>query len=140
MRPAWNGSPAPQRAARGTASAHRIDDPGPAASSRSPAGANPRFGNPVSARDVYRLCERLPQHAGTLARRLLWSGRRRTVDTYSRPAKDDQWWSIPAVLRRWNRIVTGDEQLDHHRWIADRQLPRGELPSDFAVGIWRRPD
>jgi SAM-dependent methyltransferase len=91
------------------------------------------FGNLVSTRDIYRLCERLPHHAGTLARRLLWSGRRRTVDTYSRPAKDDQWWSIPAVLRRWNKLVTGDEQLDHYRWLADRYLPRSDLRA-LSVG------
>ena len=85
------------------------------------------FGNLVSARDVYRLCAHLPRNAGTSARRLLWSGRRRTVDTYSRPAKDDQWWSIPAVQRRWNRLVTGDPGLDHYQWIADRHLRRGGL-------------
>ncbi|MFN8826567.1 MAG: class I SAM-dependent methyltransferase [Planctomycetota bacterium] len=85
------------------------------------------FGNLVSARDVYRLCAHLPRNAGTSARRLLWSGRRRTVDTYSRPAKDDQWWSIPAVQRRWSRLVTGDPGLDHYQWIADRHLQRGGL-------------
>lgn len=81
------------------------------------------FGNLISARDVYRLCERLPRHAKTLAKRLLWSGRQRTVDTYSRVAKDDQWWSIPAVQRRWNRLVTGREDQDHYQWIAERHLP-----------------
>lgn len=91
------------------------------------------FGNLISTRDLRRLCERLPQHAGTLARRLLWSGRRRTIDTYSRAVKDDQWWSIPAVLRRWNRLVTGSEQLDHYRWIADRYLHQGGL-SAVSVG------
>jgi hypothetical protein len=56
------------------------------------------FGNLFSARDVVRLCERLPQHTRTLARRLLWSGRRRTVDTYSRPAKDDAAMTMTMTM------------------------------------------
>jgi SAM-dependent methyltransferase len=91
------------------------------------------FGNLVSTRDVVRLVQGLPRHTRTLAQRFLWSGRRRTVDTYSRPAKEDHWWAVPAVKRRWNRLVSGSEQIDHYQWIAERHLSRGGLRA-LSVG------
>jgi SAM-dependent methyltransferase len=91
------------------------------------------LGNLISGRDLYRFGSDLPRHAAMLARRLLLSGRGRTVDTWNSGVRDDTWASVPAIQRRWNTLVSGDAGVDHHAWVAQRYLAGGGLRA-LAVG------
>ncbi len=44
---------------------------------------------------------------------------RQWSDTEREPT---QWWSIPAVRRRWNELVSGDEKVDFPEYAARRYL------------------
>ncbi|HZN40680.1 MAG TPA: class I SAM-dependent methyltransferase [Planctomycetota bacterium] len=83
------------------------------------------LGNIVNFRDVQLLLSRLPTRAAQLVKRTLLSGRGRTIETYSRPVRNDQWWSVPAIQRRWNTLISGDPAVDHYSWIANKHLGAG---------------
>lgn len=34
----------------------------------------------------------------------------------------DSWYSIPAVQQRWNRLISGNERMDHRDWTAEHIL------------------
>ncbi len=36
------------------------------------------------------------------------------------------WWNIPAVQRRWNKMITGTEEQTPVTWVAQRWLTKGE--------------
>jgi SAM-dependent methyltransferase len=91
------------------------------------------FRNHVSLRDFQRFFAKLPMHLRQLAQRVSLTGRERTIDLYSRPIRNDQWWSVPAIQRRWNKLVSGDAACDHYAWLSDRYMTRGGL-SGLSVG------
>jgi 2-polyprenyl-3-methyl-5-hydroxy-6-metoxy-1,4-benzoquinol methylase len=37
-------------------------------------------------------------------------------------ARVSQWWDIPEMHRRWNRLITGDPDLDRVQYLVDRYL------------------
>lgn len=44
------------------------------------------------------------------------------------------WWEIAAVERRWNLLITGDEDLSPTRYIAARYFDGGELLRAVSLG------
>jgi 2-polyprenyl-3-methyl-5-hydroxy-6-metoxy-1,4-benzoquinol methylase len=56
---------------------------------------------------------------GAVAAKLRGSSRDRVVRQWNDTAPEPtQWWSIPAVRRRWNQLMTGDERIDFPAHVA----------------------
>jgi 2-polyprenyl-3-methyl-5-hydroxy-6-metoxy-1,4-benzoquinol methylase len=56
-------------------------------------------------------------------------GSRRVVEHWSEVAPSmTEWWAIPAVIRRWNRLMTGDADLTFPQYVAREHFaPRRDL-------------
>lgn len=37
------------------------------------------------------------------------------------------WWDVPRIARRWNRLITGDEEIDIYRHVTERYFGEGGL-------------
>ncbi len=48
-------------------------------------------------------------------------------------AAPKNWWEIPAVRRRWNRLITGEETLTPVQWVCRRWLTEKEYVA-FSPG------
>lgn len=56
-------------------------------------------------------------------------GEARVVEHWSRVDPSlTEWWAVPAVVRRWNRLMTGDPDLSFPEYVARRHFaPRRDL-------------
>ncbi|MHC4506449.1 MAG: class I SAM-dependent methyltransferase [Planctomycetota bacterium] len=100
------------------------------------------FGNLVNARDVLSLVRRLTPWGMLRTVSRLARGRRGMVEAaWDRTTSPLQsWWDIPAVRRRWNRMISGDPSIDYQQYIARKYLgggPPGEAIS-ICCGTGRR--
>lgn len=88
------------------------------------------LGNVVNRHDLDRLWRlaRRGQSGRALAK-LRVHGAARVVEHWARIDPSlTQWWAIPAVVQRWNRLMTGDPALTFPRYVAETYLlPRGAL-------------
>ena len=76
--------------------------------------------NFVNRHDVRRLYRKITTgDLGAVVRKLRGSSEERVVRQWSETAPaPTQWWSIPAVRRRWNSLVSGDELTDFPAYAA----------------------
>ena len=104
--------------------------------------------NAVNRHDLDRLW-RLTRRgqAGRALAKLRVRGTARVVEHWAQVDPSlTQWWAVPAVLERWNRLMTGDPALPFPEYVADRYLlplgPRRGLSLGCGTGgnevIWAR--
>lgn len=91
------------------------------------------FGNLVNAQDLGRVVEKVRQGYGA---RLLRTFRPAAADRVRAAWEETErqprdWWSVPAVRARWNRLITGDAELDPIAYVASTHLP----PEGGLVGL-----
>jgi SAM-dependent methyltransferase len=61
--------------------------------------------------------------SGFLASKFSFSGNRRTLSTFNDTASNaSNWWLIPGVRRRWNRMITGDETMIYEDYVVNKYL------------------
>lgn len=92
--------------------------------------------NLVNRHDVVRVRTKLVNRdVQSLVRKLSGSASDRVVRQWSDVSLDScQWWSIPAVRRRWNRLVTGSEEVDFPTYVTERHLRGGANRSALSLG------
>lgn len=80
--------------------------------------------NLVNRHDLERIRRKLRKgDLGSAVAKLRGSSQDRVVRQWNDVDREPtQWWAVPAVRRRWNRSVTGDEHLDFPAHVADRFL------------------
>jgi len=80
--------------------------------------------NLVNRHDAGRLYRRVGGgDVGAVVAKLRGNATERVVRQWSDTAPEPrQWWSIPAVRRRWNLMVSGDESVDFPAMCAERYL------------------
>ena len=87
----------------------------------------------VSRDDVARIVRKFAGTGGMQAVRRsvdsLVDSQQRVVDHWSEPGVERQWFDVPAVQRRWAKLVSGDADVDFRRHVAARY---------FADGVPRR--
>ncbi len=94
------------------------------------------FNNLINAHDVARLVEKLRQ--GYLRRLVHMFSRSQTERVRAawqhtaHPPK--HWGSIPAVRQRWNRLITGREDLDPAAYVAQRHFAGRKALTALSVG------
>jgi SAM-dependent methyltransferase len=80
--------------------------------------------NLVNRHDAGRLYRRVSgRDVGAVVAKLRGDATERVVRQWSDTAPEPrQWWSIPAVRRRWNLMVSGDAAVDFPAMCAERHL------------------
>lgn len=81
--------------------------------------------NIVNRHDISRVRRKLLKgEVGALVAKARGSSRDRVIRQWNESTvlEPTQWWVAPAVRRRWNLLVTGDENLDFPAHVAARYL------------------
>lgn len=82
--------------------------------------------NYINIYDFYKVFEiicRNPQKFMNIISRLPLSKMMKVKATWSSAQEDkSNWWDVPAVMKRWNYLITGDEQVDYCDYIAGKYL------------------
>lgn len=82
------------------------------------------FNGLINLYDFVVLAERLyTMGPGRIASKLARGSRARVAATWARTeSRSSNWWEIPAVVRRWNRLITGDETTTPTAHVCRRYL------------------
>ncbi len=78
----------------------------------------------MNSHDFRRLARQLRQGRVDKVAALLSGGRARRVERRwaGAGAPPAHWWDVPAVRRRWSRLVSGDPEVEPRRHLARRHL------------------
>jgi ubiquinone/menaquinone biosynthesis C-methylase UbiE len=91
--------------------------------------------NLINIHDFYALLRRCPRVVGRLASKLTTGSRERVASAWSHiDSPPTNWWDIPAVKERWNRLISGDPRVDHCRYIGQKYLAGREGLSALSLG------
>ena len=95
--------------------------------------------NWINRQDLVWLQERLLAGEVSVQLRSLFRSDRSRVEkrwkhTHQPPV---HWWDIPDIPRRWNRLITGDEDTPPHTWLVEHCLQerRGLRALSLGCGI-----
>ncbi|HEX7502906.1 MAG TPA: class I SAM-dependent methyltransferase [Acidobacteriota bacterium] len=94
------------------------------------------FGNWINIHDLERLGEKIARGEWRQVARKLRSdarGKTRAAWEHTQDAPIHAW-DIPALRRRWNKLVSGDEAVDHVAYIAGRYLQGRRGLKAFSPG------
>lgn len=82
------------------------------------------FNNLVNRHDAIRLTRKLGTgQIGCLAEKIHVRGSSRVVAHWSTQSDlPQQWWDVPAVVRRWNTFASGNPDISFPRLVADSWL------------------
>ncbi|MGE7432955.1 class I SAM-dependent methyltransferase [Kitasatospora sp. NPDC001175] len=82
------------------------------------------FNNLVNRHDVYRVGRKLRRgQLDRLVSKVRIRGTERVVAHWSAVDPSlQEWWAIPAVVRRWNTFASGDPEIGFPEYVADRWL------------------
>ena len=86
------------------------------------------FNNFVSVQDVLLLLRRIGEgRLGRLLSKITKSGRARVRSAWHHTTSQSiAWYDLPAVQRRRNVLISGDADVDHYRYFADKYLAGGQ--------------
>ena len=92
--------------------------------------------NLVNRHDIHRVYRKAADgDVRAMFDKLRGSSQERVVRQWSDTAPEpSQWWSIPAVRRRWNRMVSGEETEDFPAFAAQRYLRDREGLRALSLG------
>ncbi|MEC3998835.1 hypothetical protein VSR01_37275 [Actinacidiphila sp. DG2A-62] len=84
------------------------------------------FNNLVNRHDADRLLRKVRRlELNPVVAKLRVRGGARVVEHWTEVEPSlTQWWAIPSVIRRWNRLMTGDPDLSFPRYVARAHFPR----------------
>jgi len=92
------------------------------------------FRNLINRHDVIDLFIKGRRVARRLASRLLQSQRQKVMTAWSHTdAPPINWWDLPQVQSRWNRLITGDSRVTSYRYIAEKYLA-GRTVTALSLG------
>ncbi|MDH6123746.1 class I SAM-dependent methyltransferase [Kitasatospora sp. GP82] len=82
------------------------------------------FGNLVNRHDGYRVARKLRRgQLDRLVSKVRIRGTERVVTHWSAVDPSlQEWWAIPAVVRRWNTFASGDPETGFPQHVADKWL------------------
>ena len=82
--------------------------------------------NWLNHHDLIRLAEKVRDGnlRRVLGRFFLPSAKRVQKAWHAGASPPVHWWDIPAVRRRWNRKITGDENTDHYAYFTQKYFGR----------------
>jgi len=81
------------------------------------------FNNLINIHDFSRVFEKLTQRPGAFLKRILGGKKHRVRESWAHiQSPPTQWYDIPLVKERLNRLVSGDPHIDHRQYILARHL------------------
>lgn len=83
------------------------------------------FGNWVNPIELVYFLRKLRRDSSFLGRftsTLTRNESARVRESWSRIERPGNWWDIPAVQRRWNVMITGDQAKSHCQYVAEKYL------------------
>ena len=70
-----------------------------------------------------------------LLSKLSFSGKKRTKSSFNETnIRIDTWSMIPEVRKRWNRMITGDENMTYEAYLSEKLIPAGQNIRMLSVG------
>lgn len=92
----------------------------------------------VSRDDAARVVRKFAGSGGLQAVRRsvdsLVDGHKRVVENWSAPGLERQWFDVPAVHRRWARMISGDVDVDFRQHVAARYFSDGVPRRALSMG------
>jgi len=88
------------------------------------------FNNFINIHDITTIFKQGPKAFLKIFLKLLQGQQKRIQTVWSQTSSPPQnWWDIPAVRTRWNRLISGDPQVDYcdyisRKYLSDRQALR----------------
>ena len=96
------------------------------------------FNNWVSISELFHFLRRIRRDRllqDKFARRLRITKNARIRASWAHTeAPPTNWWDIPAVQARWNRMVSGDENINHQQYVAAKYWSGNSLLKGLSLG------
>ena len=90
--------------------------------------------NIYDIKDFLKIIIRSPSKIINKSRKVLGWKKSRVKKAWAHASNPpDKWWNIPEIRRRWNTIITGDQNVDFREYIAKKYLNGGSL-SALSLG------
>ena len=92
------------------------------------------FNNLVNVHDLLFLLARGTKVPSLL--RKLFQGKRKRINTAWAHTSSPpiNWWDIPAVRERWNRLISGDPEVEYYEYISRKYLNGRHSLSALSIG------
>lgn len=93
------------------------------------------FINPREPLYLIRRVKREPQLALTILSRLPLTGRARVCAAWAHTRSvAKHWWDVPAVVERWNRMISGDPACTHYQYVSKKYLRGRQQARALSLG------
>lgn len=94
------------------------------------------FNNLVNRHDLANLWRKIRGgQAGALLRRLGLSPQQKVQRSWAHTGgQPTNWWDIPAVNERWNRLISGDPHTDYQQYVTQRYLAERDALTALSLG------
>jgi len=94
------------------------------------------FNNLINIHDFERLYDQLAEVGFPAMIKKLAGGKRRRVEhawqhTETVPRN---WWDVPEVLERWNRLIAGNRNVDSYAYVSRKYLKGGRSRAGISYG------
>ena len=85
--------------------------------------------------DLFKKIRQNPHIVSRLFRSLKQSKHERTKTAWAYTYNPQQdWFAIPAVLKRWNELISGDPDVDYRHYVAQKYLSSASSLSALSLG------
>ena len=86
------------------------------------------FINIYDIKDLLRILVHSPNKIISLGRKIVWRKESKIKKAWEHAVNPpDKWWNVPEVRKRWNYIITGDQNVNFREYIAKKYLSKGSL-------------
>jgi SAM-dependent methyltransferase len=92
------------------------------------------FGNFINGRDFSDVCRKLPRLKAKVQARLGGGAQQVVAQHWDGAQQQPSFWDVPAVKRRINRLISGDEQVGYQAYFAGKYLAGRHDLVGFSVG------
>jgi hypothetical protein len=67
-----------------------------------------------------------------------WNHRLRTLSSFKNDFIHSNWWIIPAIQRRMNKKISGDQDIPYEEYITQKYFKDTESKVLISIGLWYR--
>ena len=93
------------------------------------------FNNFVNIDDLLALIKRGPKVFTEITSRMMLAKKERVKAAWAHTCNAPKnWWDIPSVRTRWNRLISGDPQVDYYQFISQKYLANRNSLCALSLG------
>lgn len=93
------------------------------------------FNNYINKYDIISILNNGPKALLKIAKKITWTRQKKVKDAWAHteyPANN--WWDVPEIRYRWNRLITGDGDIEHYEYISGKYFANRENLSGLSLG------